>query len=284
MRKSILAILVCMALILCAIPALAEGCAIAQISDGTTLDFDGDGAQETLTFTFEAPNEYDEINGFTLTVGDQTVAVDDATVLAGKVYAVSMVRGIYCEPGLCWGTLFMVPEFGMSDDPYSYCYLYTDGKLTDVGGICSLPDGMVLGADGCISCQIRANHLGTWSRYSVFELANGISFGADDSYQEHYHLCEVRQDLYAMGMIVDLKKDLALKDTRYDAEASREIKAGQKVILAATDDVRWVYVTTMDDTVGGWVDFICEDYPDMINVNGTYTDIDEVFDNIIYAD
>ena len=87
-----------------------------------------------------------------------------------------------------------------------------------------------------------------------------------------------------MGMIVTLNQDLTLKATRFDSEATIDLAAGQQIILVASDDVHWLYVSNMDGSIGGWVEFNGADYPEMINVNGTYTDIDGVFKNIFYAD
>ena len=284
MRKSVLALLIALAMILCAIPAMAENDAITEITTGTERDFDGDETAETLTFTPAEPDENDEINGFTIAVGDDSYTMDDAWNLAGKVYAVNLGRGLYYNPEMCWGTLFMVPEYGPSDDPYTYCYLYTNGRLFDVGAIPSLPEGMTADADGRITCHIRANHIGTWSRFAEYKLASGYKWGGDVDYEEYYRIAEVPQDAYAMGMIVTLNQDLTLKATRFDSEASIDLAAGQQVILAASDDVHWLYVSNMDGANGGWVEFDGADYPEKVSVNGAYTDIDDVFANILYAD
>ena len=87
-----------------------------------------------------------------------------------------------------------------------------------------------------------------------------------------------------MGMIVTLNQNLSLKATRFDSEASIDLAAGQQIILVASDDVHWLYVSNMDGTIGGWVEFNGADYSEMINVIGTCTDIDDVFKHILYAD
>ncbi len=284
MRRSFLAILISMALILCAVPALAQSDEIVQTCDGTAYDFDGDGAEETLNFTLGETDEYDEIHGFTIGIDGQWFAVDDTMMLAGDIYMIRLGYGVYYDPEFCWGTLFMVPEYGASDDPYTYCYLYTGGKLMDVGAIHSLPDGMKIGANGCITCQVRADHIGTWSRYAEFQLAHGYKWDDDGNFEEYYRLCEVPQDIYAMGMIVNLKQNIDLKASRFDDETTLRLEAGQQVILAASDDVCWLYVTDMQGAVGGWMRFNGDDYPEMAEVNGRWKNIDDVFANILYAD
>ena len=284
MRKSILAMLIALAMILCAISAMAESDAITEITTGTQRDFDGDEITETLIFTPAEPNEYDEIDGFTIEVGGDSYSVDETWNLAGTIYAVNLGGGMYYDPEWSWGTLFLVPEYGMSDDPYTYCYLYTNGRLFDVGAIPALPDAMTADADGRITCSIHASHIGTWNRFAEYKLATGYSWG-DGDYEEYHYIAEVPQDVYAMGMIVYLNQALSLKATRYDDEATVYLEADQQIILVASDDVRWLYVSSMDGTAGGWVEFSTsdEDYFEMINVNGAYANLDEVFGDVFYA-
>ena len=279
MRKSILALLIALAMILCAIPAMAESDAITEITTGTQRDFDGDGITETLIFTPAEPNEYDEMDGFTIAVGDDSYSVDETWNLEGTIYAVNLGGGMYYDPEWTWGTLFMVPEYG-----YTYCYLYTGGHLLDVGAIPSLPMGMTADADGRITCHIRASHIGTWHRFAEYKLANGYKWDENGDFETYYHIAEIPQDTYAMGMIVTLNQNLSLKATRFDSEASIDLAAGQQIILVASDDVRWLYVSNMDGSIGGWVEFNGPNCREMINVNGACTDIDDVFEHILYAD
>ena len=142
---------------------------------------------------------------------------------------------------------------------------------------------MTADADGRITCSIHASHIGTWNRFAEYKLATGYSWG-DGDYEEYHYIAEVPQDVYAMGMIVYLNQDLSLKATRFDSEASIDLAAGQQIILVASDDVRWLYVSNMDGSIGGWVEFNGPNCREMINVNGACTDIDDVFEHILYAD
>ncbi len=181
-------------------------------------------------------------------MGGDSYSIDETWNLAGTIYAVNLGGGTYYAPEWNWGTLFLVPEYGMSDDPYTYCYLYTSGRLFDVVAIPALPDDMTADADGRITCSIHASHIGTWNRFAEYKLATGYSWGGD-------------------------------------GEATVYLEAGQQVILAASDDVGWLYVSSMDGTAGGWVEFSTsdEDYFEMINVNGAYANLDEVFGDVFYA-
>ena len=74
--------------------------------------------------------------------------------------------------------------------------------------------------------------------------------------------------------------------SRYDADASATLKAGQQVVLAATDDCRWLCVSSLDGETSGWVKLIgaTDTFTDGVVVNGQATDVNDVFGNILYAD
>ena len=48
--------------------------------------------------------------------------------------------------------------------------------------------------------------------------------------------------------------------------------------------MRWVHVTTLDGMEKGWIRVDASDYPCVIDVNGVWTDANEVFGNLLYAD
>ena len=287
--KRIFALILAMLMLLSA-GAFAEEAAntgdlmtIRETQDGARDDYDGDGNAETLSFSTKL-DEYDD-GSFTIGVGDQTLTVDGCIALSGKVYALKLVYGSYYNPVGFWGTLFMANEYGPSDDPLTYCFFYTDGKLYNVGEIPSSPDAMSVNMDGLITTQVRAAHIGTWSRPADYKLASGHDWSTDNA-TAFYQMIEIPRDDYPMGMIVDLKIDLPLLASRFDADASATLTANQQVVLAATDDCRWLYVSSLDGETAGWVKLTGATVAvtDGVVVNGQATDVNDVFGNILYAD
>ncbi len=167
----------------------------------------------------------------------------------------------------------------------TYCFFYTDGKLYNVGEIPASPDAMSVNMDGLITTQVRAVHVGTWSRPADYKLASGHDWSTDNA-TAFYQMTEIPRDVYPMGMIVDLKADLPLLASRYDADASATLTANQQVVLAATDDCRWLYVSSLDGETAGWVKLTgsTDAFTDGVIVNGQATDVNDVFGNILYAD
>lgn len=287
--KRIFALILAMLMLLSA-GAFAEEAAntgdlmtIRETQDGARDDYDGDGNAETLSFSTKL-DEYDD-GSFTIGVGDQTLTVDGCMALSGKVYALKLAYGSYYNPVGFWGTLFMANEYGPSDDPLTYCFFYTDGKLYNVGEIPSSPDAMSVNMDGLITTQVRAARIGTWSRPADFKLASGVRWN-DESSDVFYQMIEIPRDVYPMGMIVDLKIDLPLLASRFDTDASVTLTANQQVVLAATDDCRWLYVSSLDGETAGWVKLTgsTDAFTDGVIVNGQATDVNDVFGNILYAD
>ncbi len=256
---------------------------IRETQDGASDDYDGDGNAETLSFSTKL-DEYDD-GSFTIGVGDQTLTVDGCVALSGKVYALKLAYGSYYNPVGFWGTLFMANEYGPSDDPASYCFFYTNGKLYNVGEIFSSPESMSVNMDGLITTQVRAARIGTWSRPADFKLASGVRWN-DESSDVFYQMIEIPRDVYPMGMIVDLKIDLPLLASRFDTDASATLTANQQVVLAATDDCRWLCVSSLNGETRGWVKLAdsSDDFVDGVIVNGQATDVNDVFGNILYAD
>ena len=105
-----------------------------------------------------------------------------------------------------------------------------------------------------------------------------------EDYEETYHLAEVPQDVYAMGLIAETKVDLPLQASRTDETEVGVIAAGSKIAFGATDNRNWVYAESMDGQVSGWFYVDDSDYPTMIRVSGEMLEADNVFANLMYAD
>ena len=257
---------------------------IAPVENGLTADFDADGTQESVTLAADL-DEY-RCGGFTLTVGGASVTRENVEGLNETVYALPVGSVGYSasaqEP---YAAIFMVAEEGPSDDPLTYCYLYQDGELTDVGVIPAMPTAMTAGLDGIISTFVRCDVLGTWSRPADYALARGYAFGEDD-FRVYYRLTEVPRDIYPLGMILELKVDLPLLAARGDTTYTGMLAADEnpQVVVSATDGVRWLYLTSMDGETAGWVKIDREDWRTRVYRAGLPLDCDEVFGNIFYAD
>lgn len=278
--KKIFVLLMVLALAMLPLAASAEGAALTKIENGATGDFDGDGNEETVAFSADR-DEYGD-GSFTLTVGETTFTKDSCVGLSDELYAASIPYNAYYEGDGVMGTLFMAFEYGPSDDPVSYCYFYTDGTLYDAGTIEALPTAMGFSGREIYTTQ-RSDLLGTWSRPATFMLAYGYSMEGDE-YQSSYRMAEVPQDVYAMGLIAKTKAELPLQVSRTDDASAGAIAAGAKIVLAATDNLHWVYAESEDGQTRGWFYVDASDYPTMVRVNGEMTSADEVFDNLMYAD
>lgn len=276
--KKLIAILMCLMI---AVPFAASAeSGLMKLENGATGDFDGDGTEEPVAFTTER-DEYGD-GGFVLTVGDKTVKRDGCISLSEDLYAVSIPRNAYYDADGLMGTLFIASEYGPSDDPVSYCYFYSDGVLYDAGTIEALPTAMSF-SGRMIETTLRSDLLGTWSRPATFVLAYGSAMVGED-YEEAYHLAEVPQDVYAMGLIAETKVDLPLQASRTDETEVGVIAAGSKIAFGATDNRNWVYAESMDGQVSGWFYVDDSDYPTMIRVSGEMLEADNVFANLMYAD
>ena len=249
---------------------------VFEAGDGFTADFDNDEKEETLHFS-TALNEYDD-GDFTLTVGDKSVTVKDCIGLEPKVYAM--------KAGYTWyyyGTVFMVNEYGPSDDPLTYCFLYTEGDLIDIGFIPALVESFDIDSNGVITTRVRANMIGTWYRPTEYVLAVGSQDMGDD-WKQIYRLSEVPRTMYPMGMMVTLKKDVKLSSSLYDMDEDVEVKAGTPLIILESDDVSRIFVSDYEGRVKGWLATKSVEWLDYVLIDGSYVAIDEVFDGIFYAD
>ncbi len=279
--KTLCSLILALAL-LCAPFALADtptqSWVLFKPSSVLTDDFDSDGTLETMRFEASL-NEYDD-GSFSFSVGSKSFTVEDCI---GLIPEVNAMRVGYSDS--YYGTLFMISEYGPSDDPLTYCYLYAYEDLQDLGRIPALAGSITPDGNGVFTTTIRASMVGTWERPADYALAFGIDSGEDWSI--HYRLVEVPRAMYPMNMMVTLKRDLTLSSSIYEDRADVDLKAGTPVIFAASDDVSRLYITELDGERSGWASIRLssgEYWAELIRVNGKYVELDEVFDGIFYAD
>ncbi len=254
--------------------------ALFKVADTWTEDFDGDETPETLRVNWTL-DEYDD-GGFLIMVGNQGFSTEFCVGLVPQVYAMRVGYG-----ERYYATLFMINEYGPSDDPLTYCFLYAYERFYDVGRIPALAEDISADKNGLLTAQVRASMIGTWDRPADYMLAWGIS-DADDDWTISYRLAEVPRAVYPMHMLVSLKCDLSLSSSVYEERGDVVLKAGTTVILAASDDVSRLYIVEADGTNAGWAamrHFDSEEiWGDCIRVNGRYLSADDVFEGIFYAD
>ena len=262
-----------------AAPALAEYSPyweVREIASGTVDDFDGDESTESVEFTCET-DEYGD-GGFTLTVNGQTLSEEYCAGLDPWLRAMKIGSRDYT-----YATVFMVSEYGPSDDHYTYNFLYMNGELKKIEGIPAHANDFEVSDTGVITTMIRTDMLGTWFRPADYVFASGYDWESEGG-ESYAGFVESPRDLYPMRMIVTLDKDLSVRASRFEEVPGSVVEGGQKVALTATDDVAWVYVSSLDGEQKGWMHVRAQDYLHEIEVDGQWLPESDVFSNLLYAD
>ena len=215
--------------------SIAEAPQIKLHALGNKYVADLDGSKKKSTVEIQtALDEYGD-GDITVVVNDQSFAVEGCCSVAEKYATVQIPYG---EDGFC--TLIMPYEYGPSDDPITYMFMYRDGVLYNLGLVPALPETIEFDENGDFSTTIRARLLGTWYRPADYVIASAYYWDADtDQSTEEHLVTEVPRDVYPMGQIVTLKKNLPVLASRYDTEPVQTLTAGEKAIISATDDCRW---------------------------------------------
>ncbi len=247
------------------------------IDDKYTDDLDGGDRKSTVEIQ-TALDEYGD-GDITVIVNDQSFTVESCCSVAEK-YATVQIP--YQEDGFY--TLIMPYEYGPSDDPVTYMFMYRDGVLYNLGSVPAVPETIAFDENGDFTTTIRARLLGTWYRPADYVIASAYHWDETTEQATEEHLVtEVPRDVYPMGQIVTLKKNLPVLASRYDTEPVKTLTAGEKAIISATDDCRWLYVVDAELDEGGWVKMQGE-YTATIQIGESWVDETEVFDGLVYAD
>ena len=241
---------------------------------GAQVDLDGDGVTEQVSLTM--PEDEYGCGEFTVTVNGKT-ATEYGECLRGDMYALTMG----------YRTYLLVSEDGPSDDPYSHFFAYDGESVKGIGGVPAYPERMELGLSG-ITAMVRGSVLQTWYRPGDFIVATG---GAWDENYETYtafgpRVVEVPRSVYPMGTVAMVKKGLTLQVSPTDDRQALRLKEGTRCVIAATDDVEWLYIVNDDETnetdryIGGWIRI---DGFSIVTDEGT-SDAWDVFDGLSFAD
>lgn len=250
------------------------------------LDLDGDGHPETVEWTANALNEYDEEVQLAVTDGSgEEVAWHSGMLFCQRVYAVDIDSDGAIE-------LFISGD-EMSDDYLTYCLRYAGGKLEQQsfanvfrgndGGeaYMNVGYGMITAfGDGLVELTGSQDVLGTYFGARQFEWRDGRFELADDGlwHFEHDRDDENEWEYRALK----LKQDVAATFVADGQEAEGALKAGESILITASDktSVAWFvtrdgregYLSIAPDSEQGWG----------MLVNGVPED--ELFEFIPYAD
>ena len=230
------------------------------VHDGLRLDVDGDGTAETISFSTDTR---DEIENFSLTV-DQASVTGEGISLTGALYVLQM-KSFPNE------TIFLVPETGYSDDNACTAFLYQSGALYPLGVLPAPPESIVP-EQGYFTCTVRGRVLQTWFRPADYAIATGWM-------RDKAALYEIPRPLYPMGTYVTLLRGLDVSAERGGEAVAFTLEPGDEVILAATDDSDFLYVTKSTGA-SGWVRIRDQE---VLTREGYFLS-GEVFDGLIFAD
>lgn len=248
--------------------SLIETGKITPVGDMASYDLDEDGTSDTIEYEIVRDSEgYD--TGYILRVGNSQI-MSDGYSMSEEINLLKLNE--YTAPFL------MISDYGPSDDYETQFYLYENGTLQFIGTIPSLPELMYT-ENGIITASVRGNVLYTWFREADYTLAR--SFGEDG--QIPAALFEIPRPLYPMGIIVTLKVDLPLFVSPTNHDIDSVIDAGEQVVLCATDDKEWVYITSLETNTSGWLQINRHNSYECFvgkEVLGSY----DVFDGLLFAD
>lgn len=275
-------IFLCVASLVLTGTTLAEGTAELPMKtlvgidpSGASIDLDGDGTADAISLT-ESMDAGGET--YQLTVNGQTLS-GTGDGLNGMLYAMRLSEADRAY--------LLVSEDGPSDDPANYVYRYREGKL-EFCGVFGAWAGTVAITDEGFSATVRGRVIQTWFRRADFIITDNSYF--DDATGEYVTappaLVEVPRDVYAMGTVVTLKKDITLQISRQNEAEALMIKAGEQAVIVATDDVEWLYIQALaEDNSGdynaGWLRL--KDAWD-VELGGETVSTMDLFSGLFYAD
>ena len=262
-------------------PAALEEGVLTELFDGDVIDIDGDGVAETIGFT-TVENESEGNTSFRLTIGK--VQLDgEGDWLTGRLHALRMPESASDD------TLFFVSDYGMSDDDLSYVFSYYQGQIASAGAVGTMPWDLAVTGPKTLSGQVRGRILCTWWRPCEYVL--GVTSGTDEEYnwvgRRVLSIAEVPKSEYAMGFHVTVTRDLPLQVSRTNPSLACVVPAGSSAIIAATDDIEWLYIQPTArnweyDFAGGWLRVA--DYGYKASVGGETIQTAELFTGLLYAD
>ncbi|MFZ2537372.1 MAG: hypothetical protein WAX04_00525 [Oscillospiraceae bacterium] len=247
---------------------------IVELTDGDCLDLNNDKVGEVIHFKLNRLNDT-YWGTYILTVGNRQIVEEDIN-LTGKVYA-AMLGGEWN------GIQLLIDGDGPSADPYSHIFHYENDRLWDIGLVSNYANDIILTTDG-FSGSKHGSVIHTWYRPADYILTTVF---VKSEYEENYippQIVEVPRDIYPMGTIVTLKCDLPLQASRTNNTTNMIIKAGLNVVLVATDDIEWVYVSPAENSSynGGWLQLKLDSF-DTCLIGDKEIPAGDIFEGLFYA-
>lgn len=278
--KKLLSLLLCA--LLCA-PALASSVPaafvpvgeICPVSPDAQTDLDGDGLVEEIEYTVEY-NEDTGVSSFRLVIGSSQLD-GEGDNLTGLIHA-------YRPEGLDEVILFL-SDYGMSDDDWSHVFSYRQGEFRYLGGVGCMPWDLRVSSPLLLTGTARGSILHTWFRPADYVIAASYE---EPSYDFRASaICEMPRSEYPMGAIVTVKQDIPLQISRTNPDLAYVLKAGDRAVIAATDDIEWLYIAPLSpsyeyERTAGWLRTEIGGYSALID--GESVSTFDLFDGLFYAD
>ncbi len=240
--------------------------------NNTLIDLDGDGQPDKISVSEAKGQTYE------LRVNDQSL-LGTGDTLNGKLYAMRLSEADRAY--------LLVSEDGPSDDPQNYVYRYKEGALEYCGALPAWAGSIAITDEG-FTATVRGAVLQTWFRRADFIITDNGYF--DDQTGEYTTavpaLVEVPRDIYAMGTVVTLKKDITLRVSRQNGGTALKITAGEQAVIVATDDVEWLYIQALDQNPMNYYDagWLRLSGTMNVEVGGKTVSTMDVFNGLFYAD
>lgn len=232
-------------ILMLALPALAEP---VPVDTPLTIDLDGDGIEETLSWTM-VPDEWEQHLQLSVTVKDGSTASYETGIYSREAVYITDLDGDGAQELLLSGDV-------LSDDYYTWCLHLVDGSLCEV----LFPDttrsdeasqayyksgyGLITGIEGnSVTLMGSQDMLGTWMAARTVSLAPWglFEFNDDGKWVRAADLTDEELWTYA-----------ALTTTReipYNDEKA-VLPAGTRLIITAMDKQDTAWFTTEDGVEG----------------------------------
>ena len=233
------------------------GNGLLYLPSGSILDYDQDGALETLVY--QAPDPFTMQITISDTDGERTWEID-CEAAYGKVY----IGDINYDDGVL--DLF-TDEMGASDDYKSYASGITNQGFLIRGEIPGSCSNISVGGEGVITTLGRKNMLMTWFTKVRYKLGDTgeLVYEKEPQYSFEDFPCTAIVDIPLRS-----SPDLSLG-------IDFTIPAGAQVFLVSTDDIEWVKIRTAD--MAGWIHISNDTTVTDLNLNAV-----KVFEGLVIAD
>ncbi|MBE5961222.1 MAG: hypothetical protein E7256_07525 [Lachnospiraceae bacterium] len=208
---------------------------VTELLNGDKVDANSDDIGEEIQYQVGK-----DMNSFTLKVGEASVTLEGDNFI-------DILYGMYMTP-YTTDPFFLVTESGPSDDYKVYVYEYRDNALEYVGDLGGLPENYQ--TNGTFSAYVRGKTLQTWFYDAQYYIAT--YYNEKEDKMESY-LAYLPKEMYRVGTVVIALQDIPTYTSRFSDTSEYVIKAGDKVIIAGSDDEEFLYIQSVDQQQAGYV-------------------------------